>query len=166
VLTILMAFPALPPMSPSQQGQWFEYMSVILALPAAFHPIRIRTMKAKQPPVALTCASCGTGFVRKASEARNGGPSYCSRACFHASMRGKIRTDFETPESTRKDRIRAQGLVNSRVKRGLLARKCQCEECGDVGRMDAHHEDYTKPDMVEWLCRKCHTKRHWQKKSA
>lgn len=31
--------------------------------------------------------------------------------------------------------------------------------CG-VKTVQAHHRDYTRPDLVDWLCRKCHTRAH------
>ncbi len=34
-----------------------------------------------------------------------------------------------------------------------------CEECGNA-KTDAHHEDYTKPLEVRWLCRKHHRLLH------
>ena len=68
-----------------------------------------------------------------------------------------------TPESEPAERIRANGLVNMRVRRGAMARPDRCTQCGNRGRVDAYHEDYSKPDAVEWLCRSCHMKRHWKK---
>lgn len=35
----------------------------------------------------------------------------------------------------------------------------QCEDCGASAKLDAHHEDYSKPLDIQWLCRKCHAKR-------
>ena len=45
-----------------------------------------------------------------------------------------------------------------------------CERCGHAINVQAHHEDYTKPLEVVWLCPPCHGARHreinedrWQK---
>lgn len=35
-----------------------------------------------------------------------------------------------------------------------------CERCGSEEHIHAHHEDYTKPLHVTWLCRTCHGLRH------
>lgn len=34
-----------------------------------------------------------------------------------------------------------------------------CEKCGEK-KSEAHHEDYSKPLEVLWLCRKCHARHH------
>jgi hypothetical protein len=44
------------------------------------------------------------------------------------------------------------------LKRGELIRDA-CQHCGDI-KSQGHHEDYTKPLDVIWLCRRCHTKEH------
>jgi len=63
-------------------------------------------------------------------------------------------------------RVRANGLVNMRVRRGMLNRPDACTQCGRKGKVDAHHEDYAAKEAVEWLCRSCHMKRHWKHKMA
>ena len=35
-----------------------------------------------------------------------------------------------------------------------------CESCGFVGPVDGHHDDYSMPLKVRWLCRSCHATYH------
>lgn len=35
-----------------------------------------------------------------------------------------------------------------------------CSKCGAIGPVDGHHEDYSKPLEVLWLCRPCHANIH------
>jgi hypothetical protein len=44
------------------------------------------------------------------------------------------------------------------LRSGLLVRQ-PCEVCGDE-KVDGHHDDYTKPLEVRWLCRKHHLEYH------
>lgn len=48
--------------------------------------------------------------------------------------------------------------VSKAIKTGKLVRK-NCERCGNENTL-AHHEDYDKPLMVNWLCQPCHKQRH------
>jgi len=59
-----------------------------------------------------------------------------------------------------KQKVKARILLNRAVDRGeVLARACEvAEEC--VGRVEAHHDDYTKPLEVHWVCKKHHTAQH------
>jgi hypothetical protein len=53
-------------------------------------------------------------------------------------------------------------MVDIAVKNGSL-KKQPCEKCGSTGRVNAHHEDYTKPLDVMWLCYTCHRELHEEK---
>lgn len=46
------------------------------------------------------------------------------------------------------------------VLKGDLVRPDRCESCGAARQLDGHHEDYSRPLDVEWLCRVCHRRRH------
>lgn len=35
-----------------------------------------------------------------------------------------------------------------------------CENCGSTKYINAHHDDYSKPLEVRWLCRSCHKRFH------
>ena len=61
-----------------------------------------------------------------------------------------------TPAQRRKDNARS--YANVYLRRGLIERK-PCERCGSENSQ-MHHEDYSKPLAVEWLCRKCHLAEH------
>ena len=59
---------------------------------------------------------------------------------------------------------RAHKLVENALLSGSLRRQ-PCEKCGDVERIHAHHDDYSKPLAVKWLCPKCHADRHVELRS-
>ncbi len=54
-------------------------------------------------------------------------------------------------------KIQARRILQSHVRRGKI--KAQpCEICG--AKADGHHDDYSKPLEVRWLCRKHHMMEH------
>jgi len=67
---------------------------------------------------------------------------------------------------TRQERWRARHpkkawahmATRSALRRGLL-QKQPCAICGDP-KAEAHHEDYDRPLLVRWLCRKHHKQAH------
>lgn len=54
------------------------------------------------------------------------------------------------------EKVRAHQAVAAATRKGALVRPEACSVCSAACRPDAHHEDYTKPLAVVWLCRRCH----------
>lgn len=59
---------------------------------------------------------------------------------------------------------RAQYMVQSARNRGDVPRWVACEECGRSGY--AHHDDYTKPLKLRWLCGSHHALWHKRNREA
>lgn len=63
---------------------------------------------------------------------------------------------------------RAQNLLETAVRKGVVERPAVCQECGGSGSayrdgrasIQAHHDDYNKPLEVRWLCFSCHRAWH------
>lgn len=62
--------------------------------------------------------------------------------------------------SETKEKVAARWAVKDELRAGRLVRPGACEDCGKGCRPHGHHEDYAKPLQVNWLCPKCHAKRH------
>jgi hypothetical protein len=57
------------------------------------------------------------------------------------------------------EKRRAHALVERAVKNGSLKRE-PCESCGRTTNVHSHHEDYSAPLSVRWLCAVCHAAEH------
>lgn len=55
-------------------------------------------------------------------------------------------------------KIAARQMVRCAIVCGMLVKKI-CERCQNP-KAEAHHDDYTKPLEVRWLCHRCHRIRH------
>lgn len=81
------------------------------------------------------------------------------KSCHAAKMRqyrreGKFRWKYD-------EKSKARCYLNVSLKRGKV-KKLPCEVCGD-SKSQAHHDDYSKPLEVRWLCRLHHSEFHNQR---
>lgn len=95
-----------------------------------------------------TTCKCG-------KQQRKGG-RYCNE-CHAAYMRKNRPKHSELPDEARM-KANARAYLKEYVKRGHI-KKMPCEICGDE-KSEGHHEDYSKPLEVIWLCRKHHLEHH------
>jgi hypothetical protein len=73
-------------------------------------------------------------------------------------------TKLATWATRHPERLAATKAVQAAVKSDRLVQSLVCESCGQLRarrrRLDAHHEDYSKPLSVRWLCQRCHQEHH------
>ena len=63
------------------------------------------------------------------------------------------------------EKARAHDITNNAIRDGRLIRK-PCEVCGTTADVEAHHDDYTKPLNVRWLCVTHHVEHHNNRRGA
>ena len=105
---------------------------------------------------AQNASSNGLPCTRCETRIRRPGQRYC-RACHAESMRRTRPKHFELTDEQRK-RANARSYPHVYIKRGKLKRE-PCKVCG-AAKAQMHHEDYSKPLAVTWLCRSCHLELH------
>ena len=74
----------------------------------------------------------------------------------YSKMNADQRYRYNNPEKRH-----ARRYIQYRVAAGKIKRE-PCERCGDTPT-HAHHEDYSRPHDIVWLCHKCHFEIHKQR---
>lgn len=74
----------------------------------------------------------------------------------HAQKRYLVRKKKSV--SNHSSTIRTQ--LKSAVEKGTIKKLKHCERCGSTRTIDGHHEYYSNPFNITWLCRSCHLRRH------
>lgn len=118
-----------------------------------------------------TCARCKTAKPASAFGAdprnKSGRQSYCKQcACEYKKERGyKTRKTTEKRRALRQsyrarfpEQNRAARAVNYAISTGKLTRQ-PCEICGER-QVHAHHDDYSQPLNIRWLCHSHHRLHH------
>ena len=114
-----------------------------------------------------TCSRCNVrkplGEYYRCAARMDGRQSYC-KACI-----GEYKTKYPPTSAAKRkhkrdyrvlhpDRRRARQALQRAVATGKLDRN-PCEVCGGL-KTEGHHDDYSKPKHVRWLCRECHIAEH------
>lgn len=82
---------------------------------------------------------------------------------YSMSKQGRLKRNEASKKyyAEHKEQSKARSVLNQAVKSGKVNRY-PCTVCGNEDS-HGHHEDYSKPLEVIWLCRKCHTEFHNKK---
>lgn len=116
------------------------------------------------------CSKCGTykpsEEFHKSSRAVDGLASHCKECnlAYHKASQQRPEVRKRKAEAHLKDyynhpeRHAARNILHYAIKRGEVVRQ-PCEKCGDPDS-HAHHDDYSKPLQVRWLCSKDHGLEH------
>lgn len=122
------------------------------------------------------CKECFKPLTQRQNVKRREDEAYKARKRAIASQRraaGTFPRERERRHSIRRreqhpEKVRAHRITNEAIRNGRLKPQDHCEVCGVIairgidGRrlIQAHHDDYTKPLEVRWLCAMCHNKTH------
>jgi ribosomal protein S27AE len=82
------------------------------------------------------------------------------RQCKICQRQWDLKRYFKSVKGTLK--AKARYLARDAIKRGELIRGL-CEVCG-IHKVQAHHDDYSRPLNVRWLCGKHHREFHQEGK--
>ena len=107
------------------------------------------------------CKRCAVNIQKK----RYLDPLFAKAKCGYSKQYAKKNRDRRV-ELDRAWRLKhpckkkAQDRINSLIRSGKLVPPAACERCSNADQLQAHHEDYSKPLEVQWLCITCHNTRH------
>jgi len=124
--------------------------------------------------VPAQCVSCGRPFEAVESEIKRGRGRCCSAGCAASlaaanrdssgAANGNWKGGVPYTESRRRYQFKhplkhaAHREMTRAMRRGELLKQ-PCEVCG-ADKVDGHHDDYSKPLSVRWLCRRHHIEAH------
>lgn len=108
-----------------------------------------------------TCRSCIRNAARRRREARREELQAYDRRRHQEPARKQAHREHVAAYRARyPERHSARRAVARALKNGTLVR-LPCEVCGSL-KTQAHHDDYSKPLEVTWLCFRDHRARHGQ----
>lgn len=139
--------------------------------------------------ISRICEQCGEKFVALLKRVTAGRGRFCGRSCHSrcvmrrrhalASQRGdgnpnwkggisQINTRYTNRfRQANPHKVRAHTIVARALSSGCLVRPAACSQCNVPCKPHGHHDDYSQPLSVRWLCRTCHLAHHnAQKQSA
>ena len=72
----------------------------------------------------------------------------------------KLRQQSAEWRANNLEKSKAHAAVQYAVRKGTLVAPERCQHCDGACKLESHHEDYSKPLEVLWLCHACHMRRH------
>jgi hypothetical protein len=107
------------------------------------------------------CCFCHTDKERECFRVfRNEGKFKLSSRCFECEPeynRSRQRIWTGPNRNPYPEKNHARDLVKTKIRQGIIIPQ-PCEKCGSRGQ--SHHDDYSKPLEIRWLCTKHHGEVH------
>lgn len=133
----------------------------------------------------LSCKECSETFAANRRYVLRRRVKYCSRLCLnranakapksHPDQRGEKNHNWKGGYSAsehkrnfqRKNpaKVGAHHLFRAALRAGKIARPSSCSACGKICKPHGHHEDYSRPLDVRWLCQQCHNAWHAEQRA-
>jgi hypothetical protein len=123
------------------------------------------------PTIERTCTNCKAGFTTLVSEVKRGGGKFCCLSCAYQyrvgannpNWRGGISADAYHYTKARwlkfPDHVITERKALAAKNAGKLVPE-PCESCGSSIDIEMHHDDYSRPLQVRWMCTICHGRYH------
>ncbi len=109
------------------------------------------------------CTQCGVekelSEFYKDKTRKDGLRRWCKDCCkvYNRSETGRKANRIYHRNNLNHEREKAHHKVDYALRIGKLVRPEHCESCKKKRFAEAHHEDYSKPLTVRWLCTECHS---------
>lgn len=90
------------------------------------------------------CRECNTAISKK----------------YRSTEKGKLAIGRCVKKSIKKYQYKqnARMLIAKSIRMGILLKEYHCSKCFSDYHVQAHHDDYSKPLDIIWLCKFCHIK--------
>lgn len=107
------------------------------------------------------CRSCHCAEMKRLRREAPDKFSARERARYVGARREKILASGKARRAIPGPKRDAQTAVGHAVRDGRLLKPSACSKCGRSGvRLEGHHDDYSRPLDVVWLCCRCHRRHH------
>ena len=92
---------------------------------------------------------------------RNKQPDYVAKRVAYAKENPDvIRRLVKAWRKRNPEKRKVWWIYSNALRSGKIVPSDVCSRCGKIGAVDGHHNDYSKPLDVIWLCRRCHVQEH------
>ena len=120
------------------------------------------------------CIDCVRARIAKHREANLEKIREYDRRRSNQLHRVKAREEYSKTEAGKRTKKRAMDaykkrypmiyashiVTNNAMRDGKLSQASNCSICKSTEKIEGHHDDYTKPLAVRWLCEQCHKEWH------
>jgi len=104
---------------------------------------------------------CATTIASRDKDlAREANRQHMARARQADPQRFRTRDAAASAQRPVTQKVLARAELNAAVRSGAIKKPAMCSQCPETRRLHGHHDDYSKPLQVRWLCPRCHGKEH------